>query len=140
MVIININRITEGHTQTLGHASLFCNNIARLDFVTLELSNRHNQTNISSIPTGKYKGKVIVRPNGDKAIILQGVKHRTAILIHKGNFHTDVKGCILVGSRFADINKDGYADVIESTLTIDKILSFLKLGEELQININKLLC
>jgi hypothetical protein len=55
---------------------------------------------------------------------------RTNILIHSGNFFadeeknkTDSHGCLIVGSKFIDINKDKLLDVIDSKATLKKLLS-----------------
>lgn len=139
MITIEITRIIEGNFQTLGNGSLWIDAVKKFDFVTLELPNRHNKINISSIPTDNYKGEVITRPNGKKAILIKNVPNRTAILIHTGNFNTDVKGCILVGSNFKDLNSDQLADVYQSTITMNQLLSYLPLNTEFNIIIKKIL-
>jgi hypothetical protein len=40
------------------------------------------------------------------------------IEIHSGNFHSEILGCILVGDKFKDINKDGQLDVANSKKTM----------------------
>ncbi len=56
---------------------------------------------------------------------MEGVPDRSYILIHRGNYHTDIRGCILVGKYFKDINKDGVMDVVYSTDTVKKLLTIL---------------
>lgn len=56
---------------------------------------------------------------------MRGVDGRTYILIHPGNFYTDIEGCILVGSDLSDINADGLIDVINSGDTMDKLLELM---------------
>lgn len=131
---IKITRIVEGSKQTLGHGVLFINNIPVFTFVTLELPNLHNQTNVSSIPALKYLGAVITRPSGKKAVLINDVPGRSAILIHIGNYFSDIQGCIIVGKYFKDINSDGFVDVAESTATMDELL--LRLEECTQIEIS----
>jgi len=81
---------------------------------TLELAWKGNQQKVSCIPTGTYS---VVKRNsakyGDHFHVLD-VPNRSFILIHHGNYHTDILGCILVGFSHADINKDGYLDVTNS--------------------------
>ena len=96
---------------------------------TLELPYLDNQKNISCIPEGEYDCLRITSPNKGHCFSIQNVPGRDSILIHKGNFvkgdKIDSKGCILVGSGFFDINKNGFIDIIESTLTLNKLLSLL---------------
>lgn len=140
MTRIVINRIAEGTRETLGHGTIFANDGREFNFVTLELPNKHNKRNISSIPTGVYRCEVITRPNRkEKAILIKDVPLRSAILMHLGNFYTDIKGCILPGERFRDIDKNGITDVINSVLTMEKILSLCPDEHiEFQIEIKKL--
>jgi hypothetical protein len=46
--------------------------------------------------------------------------------VHKGNYHFDILGCILIGKFLKDINNDGLIDVVESTKAIKELLSYLK--------------
>lgn len=45
---------------------------------------------------------------------LHDVPGRAGILVHKITFVEDLLGCIGVGSRFVDLNKDGTPDMVES--------------------------
>lgn len=76
--------------------------------VTLELPYLDNERNISAIPEGKYRGRVIpheTRTTGGlgKLIKLEDVPGRDGILIHVGNTVLDTQGCILVGKYFGRI-------------------------------------
>lgn len=122
MIVLTINRIKEGLFQTLGHA-IIQNGENIYPFLTLELPNKHNNTNISSIPAGSYKAEVITRTNGKKAIYIKNVPGRSEILIHPGNYYTDILGCIIPGQYLNDINNDGVCDVINSTYTMNNILN-----------------
>jgi len=137
-VRIVINRLIEGNRETLGNGTLYLDDDPIFDFCTLELPNRHNLQSISSIPTGVYEGKLITRSsNGKRAILIDGVQGRTSILIHPGNYFSDIQGCVLVGSRFIDINNDGIFDIVDSTLTNDKILSLIPKNSSIEIEIKK---
>jgi hypothetical protein len=73
--------------------------------VTLELPWRDNSRNISCIPTGKYKTRLIYSQKFKDAYWLEKVEDRTGILIHAGTwggdkekgFKTHTYGCILLG-------------------------------------------
>jgi hypothetical protein len=67
---------------------------------TLELPWKHNKHNISCIPYGSYGG--YVRTDGTKGwrIELTGVPSRSHTQIHVGNYPSEIRGCILVGTGF----------------------------------------
>ena len=105
---------------------------------TLELPWRDNQNRISCIPTGsydvverhsaKYKHHYHVKSPGKKDVI-----GRNFILIHPGNYHTQIKGCILLGDRLTDINNDGYRDVTNSRNTVAELLRLAGQGFSLEV-------
>lgn len=135
MIRGDLFRFQNDKFQTLGTLSLWIN--AKLEFKcsTLELSWNDNKNNISCIPEGTYK---VVKRNspkyGDHFHILN-VPNRDYILIHHGNYHTDIKGCILVGSKHQDINKDGLSDVIESKKTMNDLNKIMKSQNEFMLRI-----
>ena len=104
-----LKRTLHQDKQTLGEMV-----IAGKVIKTLELPEKNNAPQISCIPQGTY---AVIKRNspkyGDHFHILD-VPGRSAILIHHGNYHTDIRGCILVGFGHSDINKDGYLDVTSS--------------------------
>ncbi len=81
---------------------------------TLELADKNNQKSISCIPKGVYTCVRIVSPRLGVCYSIQNVPNRQAILIHVGNFSSEIKGCILIGQGLLDVNKDNYKDVISS--------------------------
>ena len=62
------------------------------------------------------------------------VPDRNYILIHAGNYYSDIRGCILVGMDHLDINKDGFKDVTYSKDTLKKLYKILPEKFELEIN------
>lgn len=105
---------------------------------TLELPWRDNQRNVSCIPEGEYVVRRHQSPKfGQTFIILEKhgghVSGRKWILIHQGNYVTDIRGCILVGNDFHDINQDGLKDVVNSKATMAKMLDLLPESFELKI-------
>jgi hypothetical protein len=120
--------------QTLGRALILEDDKAIYKFKTIELplfidSGQTNVANTNCIPEGTYKTTKIWSPSKGKCFYVHDVEGRTAILIHKGNFvvgkKVDTQGCILVGDKFSDINKDGNLDIINSTITLNKLLEIL---------------
>ena len=89
---------------------------------TLELPDKNNQQNISCIPAGEYNCfKIISNSLGD-CIEIQDVPGRTYIRIHKGNFTSQIRGCVLVGESLSDINNDLIIDVANSTSAFNKLM------------------
>lgn len=105
--------------------------------VTIELPWLNNKRGISCIPEGIYNVEKYDSATKGECFWVKDVPDRTSILIHKGNYGTgkkvDTLGCILPGSKFSDINWDGALDVIESTVTLKKLLEILP--EKFQLNI-----
>jgi hypothetical protein len=105
---------------------------------TLELPWRDNESNISCIPVGtynavkrvsdKYKYSYHVKSRGEDQ-----VAGRAWILIHPGNYFTDIRGCILIGRALTDINNDDYKDVSSSTSTVKQLLKLA--GKKLDLEI-----
>ena len=89
--------------------------------LTLELPWLDNKTSISCILEGSYRARKRVSKRNGKVIELIGVPNRTYIQIHKGNFTSDIEGCILVGDTLKDINQDGTPDVGNSGKTMAKL-------------------
>lgn len=83
-------------------------------FATLELAWKNNQRKISCIPKGSYICVVRHSAKYGKHYHVTNVPNRDMILIHHGNYHTDILGCILIGFGHKDLNNDGYKDVVLS--------------------------
>lgn len=80
---------------------------------TLELPWRYNAANVSCIPPGTYRCYLRKSPKrGYRLYELISVPGRSHIEIHIGNTTADSQGCILVGTKFGDL--DGVKGVIES--------------------------
>ena len=121
-----LNRYDYQDKQTLGRLFLLdiYDNILA-DWDTLELPWKDNQRRVSCIPIGTYKARKHISPKFGLCLWLQGVPNRSEILIHKGNYHTDILGCILIGKDLSDINKDGYLDVIRSKVAMKELMDSL---------------
>lgn len=120
--------------QTLG--SLFVvDDLNRIIYqcCTLELPDFGNKKKVSNIPTGEYE---VVKRNSPKYgdhFHITNVLNRDFILIHQGNYHTQIEGCVLVGKSFTDINKDGVVDVTDSVATMKILNQLLPSKFKLQI-------
>jgi len=134
---LELNRCQTDNKQTLGELYLLTNTGAVLHkWMTLELPDMNNTRYISRIPLGTYKAVVHTSPRFGKTLWIQDVPGRSEILIHKGNYHTDIKGCILIGQNHIDINNDGFKDVTSSAKAIGELMREVQGLESIKITIN----
>ena len=117
-----LNRLDEGIDQTLGYLTLWDGLEKVFECVTLELPYEDNMTNISCVPKGVYKVSPRYSDKYKKHFILDDVPNRRYILIHHGNYNTDTRGCILVGSSFGQVNGDALLDITSSKRTLNELL------------------
>jgi hypothetical protein len=96
-----------------------------LAFKTLELPWKDNERKVSCIPIGKYDVVKRKSPKYGNHFHVQDVPNRDMILIHSGNYISDILGCILPGRNPADINNDGYSDVTHSKQTMAELNKIL---------------
>jgi hypothetical protein len=132
---IIIRRFLKDKYHTLGNLYLFNEGRIELTLKTLELAWRDNRRNISCIPEGDYKAIPHIRPNGDWSLWLQDVPNRSAILIHAGNYISDISGCVLPGIMHVDINKDGLKDVKHSGVAMEALQLYTKGEKEIIVTI-----
>lgn len=112
-------------TETLG--DFYCDGF---HMKTLELPWKDNKNYISCIPKGEYVVKWTLSPRLKiYTYEVQNVPKRAGVRFHKGNYasykKSDVLGCILGGSGYLDINKDGIIDIINSTVTMKSFDTFM---------------
>jgi len=129
-----IERQTYGDKQTIGRLfALSSNKSSVFDCHTLELPWLNNALSISCIPEGKHKVVKRWSKRFGWHFHITDVQGRTWILIHKGNYYTDIEGCILVGTDLTDINRDGLLDVTDSVNTMQKLLDIMPKAFDLNI-------
>lgn len=104
---------------------------------TLELPWRNNERRISCIPAGTYEITHRTSQRFGHHLHLQDVPGRTFILIHQGNFVSQIEGCILVGERRLDINGDGLADVTSSVATMRRLMELIPQKSKIIISWHK---
>jgi hypothetical protein len=122
---IHIDRIADNEFQTEGLLTLRKADRIIASFKTLELPWRNNDRRVSRIPAGNYKAIKHTSPRFGQTLWILDVPNRSEILIHRGNFNRDTLGCILVGTEFRDIDKDGQIDVINSVSAMNELLSLI---------------
>lgn len=129
-----LERYPSSEVQTLGEFYVLDENQASIyEASSLELPWKNNKQRVSCIPVGTYKVIKHTSPKFGKCFWIQDVPGRSEILIHKGNFYSDILGCILPGKDFVDINNDNYLDVVSSGDTMDDLLMLLP--DEFEITI-----
>lgn len=129
-----LTRIQFEKVQTLGELTLY-DQSGKTVFKckTLELPWKENKTSISCIPKGIYRANPRTTDKRGEHYHIVPTEPRKWILIHSGNYYTDIQGCILVGNAYSDINKDGYMDVLNSKVTLKKLVAAAPKGFELII-------
>lgn len=119
-----IVRTSDNGVQTIGLGFVKDNSGQVLHaFRTLELPYKNNFMRLSCVPAGKYKLTKRVSVRYGTHFILHDVPNRSLILIHVGNYVSNTKGCILVGSDHKYINSDNLLDVTDSLKTMNKLLA-----------------
>ena len=128
-----LKRNTYSEKQTLGALTVRDQKGIVFKCCTLELPWRDNKRNISCIPSGTYRAAPRFSEKFKWHYHITGVTGRDFILIHPGNFYFQIRGCVLVGEDFGDINSDGIQDVVNSRKTFDKLLRLAPEGFDLEI-------
>lgn len=138
-----ICRMYEEH-QTKGILEIFDEESGELEFTckTLELAWLDNATGVSCIPEGFYD----VVPRSSKKysdhLHITGVDGRSLILIHWGNYagsmnpktgKPDIRGCVLVGKSFVDIDGDSIQDITSSKNTFKALMKVAPDGFVLEV-------
>lgn len=96
-----------------------------LTLSTLELPWLMNQTRMSCIPCGNYVVAPHISWSKGKCLAFANVPSRMNILVHSGNYNHDTLGCVLVGCGFADINHDGFLDLVHSRKAMKSLLELI---------------
>ena len=121
MYLAKLKRTSFEKKQTLGELEIFFKGKSMFKCKTLELADLNNEKRKSCIPAGTYDvAKRNSAKYGDHFQVLN-VPDRDYILIHHGNYHTDILGCILVGKTHQDINGDDCKDVTSSKVTMKEL-------------------
>lgn len=128
-----LKRFIHEDKQTLGDLYVKDGDEEVFSCKTLELPWLDNQVKISCIPEGEYKVEKRNSPKYGDHFHIQDVPGRTYILIHHGNYYTDILGCVLVGKIHTDINNDGLRDVTSSKDTMKKLNQILPDEFEIEI-------
>lgn len=131
MKTIKITRYSQDKNQTLGVCSVFDSSGRPLfSGISLERGWRDNEKGISCIPTGNYDVVLEHSPAFNKKLWeIKGVPNRSECKFHSANYWYQLKGCVALGSKTLDIDKDGYYDVSKSVSSMKDFHKALE-GEE----------
>jgi len=124
-----LTRQKDDGIQTLGNLIVYKKGEVIFSCDTLELPWRNNKHGMSCVPIGAYNLKRYSSDKHKDVYALPGVPDREYILIHPGNYYTDIEGCILVGKDYEDINGDGTLDILKSAETLNKLKEALEYDE-----------
>ncbi|SFU77068.1 hypothetical protein SAMN05216480_12312 [Pustulibacterium marinum] len=129
-----IERFSHEEKQTIGNmfALTELNNVVK-KLACLELPWLQNQPEVSCIPAKTYKVKRRWSKTFGDHFHITDVEGRTWILIHIGNYHTEIKGCVLVGLEHDYVNKDNIIDVKDSGKAMKWLLENMPEEFELEI-------
>jgi hypothetical protein len=126
-----LKRNSDDGVQTLGELTIKSTTengqeITLFHCLTLERPWKDNKSEVSCIPKGDYICKWTFSPRLVRYTYqIMNVKDRTGIRFHSGNYFFDVIGCIILGHKYADINKDGEVDILETRQTIKEFETLL---------------
>jgi hypothetical protein len=124
---IVIKRHNQDKNQTTGVCMVFGEDKILFSSMSLERGWRNNEKRVSCIPKGEYKC-VLEWSNRFKSDLweIKGVENRSECKFHSANYWYQLNGCIALGQKLKDINKDGYRDVTNSRNTMKQFHSALK--------------
>jgi hypothetical protein len=124
-VLVTRNELSE--IQTIGRLDVVNGDVELFSCMTLELAWNNNLRQISCIPYGEYscEKKEATAAIPYQHVTVLNVRDRSGIAIHKANYASQLRGCIAVGDKHVDINKDGNLDVTNSSNTFKKLMDIL---------------
>ena len=127
MISILVTRNELSEIQTIGRLDVVNGDVELFSCMTLELAWNNNLRQISCIPYGEYscEKKEATAAIPYQHVTVLNVRDRSGIAIHKANYASQLRGCIAVGDKHVDINKDGNLDVTNSSNTFKKLMDIL---------------
>lgn len=126
---LTLKRITENIFGTPG--VLYDDNFL---CTTMERRWEHNAANESCIPAGDYVCKRVHSSKFGETFEVTGVKDRTAILFHKGNYaFADSHGCILLGVGYLFMNNQWA--ITDSGIAFRNFLHYMAQDNEFALTI-----
>ena len=117
-VIIHRFKVTRNYS--LGHCYIqHSDGIIEFVGCSIERGWRNNEARVSCVPEGIYDLKLDYSPRFKKDLWeLYGVPDRSECKFHAANYWKQLNGCIALGRKHKDIDKDGDPDVTSSRLVM----------------------
>ena len=127
MISVFVIRKELSQSQTIGTLEVVNEGVELFSCMTLELAWNNNARQISCIPYGEYncEKKEATAAIPYQHVTVLNVRDRSGIAIHKANYASQLRGCIAVGDKHVDMNKDGNLDVTNSSNTFKKLMEIL---------------
>lgn len=123
---VELTRTNSDSVQTIGMLEAY-NNDAKFTCRTLELAWKNNFVNISCIPVGRYTVDWTWSPKFQRFTYeVKKVPNRDGIRFHSANYFYDLNGCIGLGERLTDINRDDHLDIVNSRVTVKAFEDFMQ--------------
>jgi hypothetical protein len=120
--------VRDEHTATETLGRLYCDG-AQVAY-TLELPWLNNANNVSCIPKGTYQVVPRFSARFKSHLHVLNVPGRSFILIHPGNTHKDIEGCILPGLKRGKLG--GLNAVLSSRKSMAELLAYVS-GKEIEL-------
>ncbi len=124
---LKVVRFSDNGKETLSNVSIFDGENSLYAFAGMELPWKNNMPNVSCIPVGEYDcvkvGASISIPYSHVSIT--NVKGRSGVCIHKANFVRQLRGCVAIGDKHVDIDKDNLLDVTNSGKAFEVLMRML---------------
>lgn len=126
MIRLELQRLWNDTKQTIGTLTIYKNEKPIFVCLCIERGDLGNRRNVSRVLAGTYIIRYEYSPRFRRNLWeLKGVPNRSETKIHVANYWYQLNGCIAPGVSLIDINYDGYLDVTDSTITLNKIQKYL---------------
>lgn len=132
---VEIYRHYQDKNQTSGVCIIFDDEgFPLFSALSLERGWQDNKPNISCVPAGAYTLKYEYSERFKKHLWeLKNVTGRTECKFHSANYWYQLNGCISLGLKYKDLNRDNYRDVTNSTNTMKAFESVLNGMKEVEL-------
>ena len=125
---IELIRTSQNDKQTLGILTVYDeNNLPIYSGISLERGWLDIQKNTSCVPLGIYDIVLEYSPRFNMDLWeLKGVPTRSECKIHSANYWYELNGCISLGVKLVDMDRDGYYDVTSSKNSVRAFMAAMR--------------
>ena len=126
--IIKIHRFFQTENQTSGACTVLNEfNAPLFSALSLERGWQSNKRMISCVPKGTYEAVFEHSPRFKMDLLeLKNVPNRSECKFHSANHWHQLNGCVALGLRYINLDKDGYLDITDSKATMARFHESLK--------------